>query len=266
MFNLANLFTAANLMSGIVAIVLALTGSWNIAPYAIFAGLIFDFLDGFVARFLKNSSEFGKQLDSLADIVTFGVAPGIIMMVVLAINTDSIVQGDSYGMIKNDFNLWINDLIDNNMNGSWFPLAGLMIPFFSLFRLAKFNTDSRQTDSFIGLPTPANTLFFMTFPLVLGHCSDYCGTSAIIPFIFNPWIIVGLILLMGILMISEIPLFSLKLKNFGFKGNEIRIVFLLISLVFLLLFGLWSMALIVILYLTMSIAKNIFYKRKKNEI
>lgn len=266
MFNLANLFTAANLMSGIAAIVLALTGSWNIAPYAIFAGLIFDFLDGFVARFLKNSSEFGKQLDSLADIVTFGVAPGIIMMVILAINTDSIVQGDSYGMIKDDFTLWIKNMIDNNMNGSWFPLAGLMIPFFSLFRLAKFNVDSRQTDSFIGLPTPANTLFFMTFPLVLGHCSDYCGTSSIIPFIFNPWVIVGLILLMGILMISEIPLFSLKLKNFGFKGNEIRIVFLLISLVFLLLFGLWSMALIVILYLTMSIAKNIFYKKKKNEI
>jgi CDP-diacylglycerol--serine O-phosphatidyltransferase len=266
MFNLANLFTAANLLSGITAIVLALTGSWNIAPYAIFAGLIFDFLDGFVARFLKNSSEFGKQLDSLADIVTFGVAPGVIMMVVLAINTDSIVQGESYDMIKDDFTLWINNMIYNNMDGSWFPLAGLMIPFFSLFRLAKFNVDSRQTDSFIGLPTPANTLFFMTFPLVLGHCSDYCGASSIIPFIFNPWMIVGLILLMGILMISEIPLFSLKLKNFGFKGNEIRIVFLLTSLVFLLLFGLWSMALIVLLYLTMSIAQNIFYKKKKNEI
>ena len=266
MFNLANLFTAANLLSGITAILLALTGSWNIAPYAIFAGLIFDFLDGFVARFLNNSSEFGKQLDSLADIVTFGVAPGILMMVVLAINTDSIVQVDSYDMIKDDFTLWINNMIYNNMSGSLFPLAGLMIPFFSLFRLAKFNVDSRQTDSFIGLPTPANTLFFMTFPLGLGYCSDYCIGNPIISFIFNPWIIVGLILLMGILMISEIPLFSLKLKNFQIKGNEIRIIFLLISLVFLLLFGLWSMALIVILYLTMSIAKNIFDKRKKNEI
>lgn len=266
MFNLANLFTAANLFSGITAIILALTEHWNIAPYAIFAGLIFDFLDGFVARFLKSTSEIGKQLDSLADIVTFGVAPGILMMVVLSINTDSIEQGVSFDLLKDDFTDWIRNAVANKMVENWFPLVALMIPFFSLFRLAKFNVDTRQRDSFIGLPTPANTLFFLTFPLVLSYCSHYCGECSIIPFIFNPWVIIGLILITGILMVSELPLFSLKLKNFAFKGNEIRIIFLLISLLIILLFGWWSLALIVLLYLTMSIAQNIFDKRKKNEV
>ena len=258
MFNLANLFTAANLISGVLAILLALSGRLDLAPFAIFCGLIFDFLDGFIARLFKTSGELGKQLDSFADMVTFGVAPGVIMLVVLTIDPISLgVSNPSVSQIQVDYSNWISELNLTNLSGNYIPFLALLLPFFSMFRLAKFNLDTRQSESFIGLPTPSMTLFFMVFPLALIYSGE------VFQLMFNPWLIVGLILIFGLLMISEVPLFSLKIKSFGWKGNQIRIVFLLISLILILVFKVWSIALIVFLYLILSMIENTFIKTKK---
>jgi CDP-diacylglycerol--serine O-phosphatidyltransferase len=211
MFNLANLFTAANLISGVLAIQLALSGRLDLAPFAVFCGLVFDFLDGFIARLFKTSGELGKQLDSFADMVTFGVAPGVIMLVVLTIDPISFGIGNlSVSQIQVDYSNWFSGLNLTNLSGNYIPFLALLLPFFSMFRLAKFNLDTRQSESFIGLPTPSMTLFFMVFPLAL----IYSGEVFQLMFNpFNPWLIVGLILIFGLLMISEVPLFSLKIKS-----------------------------------------------------
>ena len=268
MFNLANLFTSFNLISGILAIILAVTGHLFAAAMCVFAGAFFDFLDGFSARLFKTNGELGKQLDSLADMVTFGVVPGVIMMVVLTVNIEVLqssefMLGESSQVIRLSFSSWIESFFNGFGSVNFVPLTALLIPFFSLFRLAKFNLDTRQTTSFIGLPTPANTLFFMTYPLVL-----MLSTGSLDSFkaIFNPYVIILLIVSMGWLMVSEIPLFSLKVNKRSFKGNEIRIIFLLISLTLILLFKVWAIALIVFLYLILSVIENNFFNKRRNEI
>lgn len=267
MFNLANLFTAANLICGILAIIFALSGRLDLAPFAVFGGLLFDFFDGFVARLLKVSGELGKQLDSFADMVTFGVAPGVIMMVILTVDPANFGDGFTVLQIQQDYTSWFSSLDFKTFSGNYTPFLALLIPFFSMFRLAKFNIDTRQSESFIGLPTPSMTLFFMTFPLALVYAlsSDNLVNQFTL-FVFNPWFIGVLIVIFGGMMISEIPLFSLKVKSFGWKGNQIRIVFLLISLVLILVFSVWSIALIVFLYLILSMIDNTFFKIKENEI
>lgn len=265
MFTLANLFTASNLISGIFAILFALMGRLDLAPYAIFAGALFDFLDGFVARLFKTTGELGKQLDSLADMITFGVAPGVMMLVVLTVDPNSLNDLNDVAKIKEGVDDWFVGLFNGEFD--LIPLAGLIIPFFSLFRLAKFNIDTRQSESFIGLPTPANTLFFTTFPLVLTsmiHNSEPVGEVYLV--LFNTYFLIALMTLMGLLMVSEIPLFSLKVKHFKLKGNEIRFSFLLISLIFILVFKVWSIALIVFLYLVFSIIENSIFKKNKDEV
>ena len=224
MFNLPNLLTAANLLSGCLAIILALAGRIDLAPFAIFLGMVFDFLDGFVARKLKISGELGKQLDSLADMVTFGLAPGVIMMVVIisTIYMDMFVVADKFSsFVHYELQLWVNAVfygVPNDMDASikFLPFAALFIPFMSMFRLAKFNLDTRQSESFIGVPTPLNTLFFMFFPLCLTvYFEDWKNNMGIFQQIFNPYLLVGLIVIMSLLLVAEIPLFSLKFKQFG---------------------------------------------------
>lgn len=259
MFNLPNLFTAANLISGCLAIILACAGRIDLAPFAIFAGALFDFFDGFVARKLHIQGEMGKQLDSLADMVTFGVAPGIIMFVML-------IEPNAHLYSGMPLHKWMSAITSGRMGG-FYPLIALIIPFFSIFRLAKFNLDTRQSESFIGLPTPANTLFFMSFPLVAVYGgSDSEIMNAISDFMFHPLTIGVLIIAMSLMLVSELPLFSLKFKSFAWKGNQIRYQFLLISLVFILVFQAWSLALIVFLYLVLSIIENYVLKTKKHEI
>lgn len=267
MFNLANFFTASNLISGIMAILLAVSGRLDLAPYALLCGALFDFLDGFAARIFKTSGDLGKQLDSLADMVTFGVAPGIIMMVLLS--AEPIEYLGDLGAInyKKEFSDWFESIANLEADARYFPFISILIPFFSMFRLAKFNIDNRQTDSFIGMPTPANTLFFMSFPLVLSYSEPISNELIwLYEIIFSPWILAGLIIFMCLLMVSEIKLFSLKFRTFKFVGNEIRIIFLLISLGLILIFQFWSISLIVFLYLILSFVDNKFLKRLKNEI
>jgi CDP-diacylglycerol--serine O-phosphatidyltransferase len=263
MFNIPNLFTAANLISGCIAIILDFAGRVDLAPFAIFAGALFDFFDGFLARKLHIQGEMGKQLDSLADMVTFGLAPGMIMFSML------VVVGGSNSLNVNEIpsvTMWVENFIDGKTS-NYYPLIALVIPFFSLFRLAKFNLDTRQTESFIGLPTPANTLFFMSFPLVACYSNTDAGImKSVSEFMFHPVSISVTIVVMSLLLVSEIPLFSLKFKSFGWKGNQIRYQFLLISLIFIIVFQVWALALIVFLYLVLSIIENYVLKTKKHEI
>lgn len=275
MFSIPNLFTAANLLCGVFAVILALAGRIDLAPFAIFAGLFFDFFDGFLARKLKISGELGKQLDSLADMITFGVAPGVIMMVVMVVSIymDETVNAKTFHEhVHYEFNTWINALfygVPNHMDASikYLPLTALFIPFMSMFRLAKFNLDTRQTDSFIGVPTPLNTLFFMFFPLVLMVDFDsWKNQDSIHLYLMNTYFLMALVFSMSLLLVAEIPLLALKIKSFAWKGNEFRYVFILLSISFILIFLVWSIPLIVFLYLIISLIENSFKKKKQHEV
>jgi len=260
-----NLFTAGNLVGGILAIIFTLTGKIHLAPYCIFASAIFDFLDGFMARLLKVPSELGKQLDSLADMVTFGVAPGIIVYVLISSSQNTAFLGQDYLPSSWSDPAYIEYL----------KYTAFIIPVFALFRLAKFNLDTRQSDSFIGLPTPAMTLFFAVIPLLIFNALDNIQLEEnllentelqLAVFIMNPWFLAISALLMSILMVVELPLFALKFKHFKWKGNEIRFIFLTLSALLLATLFFWAIPLIIILYVLLSIINNQFVKAKTNEI
>ncbi|MFN5984523.1 MAG: CDP-alcohol phosphatidyltransferase family protein, partial [Fluviicola sp.] len=211
MFNVPNLITAGNLLCGIFAIILAFAGRIDIAPYFIFAAAILDFFDGFAARLLKQHSELGKQLDSLADVISFGLAPGIILFITLIYSLWTFDKNPLLPDYTESFTVFSTleqIVLHPSVNLSW-VLISLLIPVFSMFRLAKFNIDTRQSDSFIGLPTPANTIFFMTFPLVLSSEINKTGWAHdLIIQLMNPWIMIPMILIMCYLLIAELPLFA----------------------------------------------------------
>jgi CDP-diacylglycerol--serine O-phosphatidyltransferase len=279
MFTVANIITGFNLMFGVSSIIFTFSGRLDWAVLAIIAGALCDFLDGFVARLLKQPSELGKQLDSLADLVTFGVAPGLIVFVLLIISGawDIIVENGGGlnqlwldGTMGFSVQLWIsvfmNDLVGNNSPFlpthfyGWYkvmPFFALLIPFLSMFRLAKFNLDERQATGFIGLPTPANSLFFASFALLLwdGFGQENWKTALSMTLIKDQ-LLLSLVVVFSILLVTEIPLFALKFTTFKWKGNEIRYLFLLISLIIILIFWVWAIPIIVILYILISIVNN----------
>ena len=276
MFNIPNLLTAMNMLCGVFAILLAFAGRIDIAPYLIFLGAILDFFDGFLARLLKQQGELGKQLDSLADMITFGLAPGIMMMVILItqttqVNIEDVLWNGEYvtaGTVVETnghlvFPYWMaidvwkaEFLTFEKVN--WLPFAALIIPFFSMFRLAKFNIDTRQSESFIGLPTPANTIFFMAFPLLLSQYGNTAGWEHdLILWLIQPLVLIPIIIGMSLMLVAELPLFALKFKSFQWKGNEIRYVFLISCGILIPVLQFWSIPIIVLLYLLLSIINNI---------
>ena len=217
--------------------------------------------------------ELGKQLDSLADMVTFGVAPGIIMLVILifSISPYTINESESFSthinfLITN----WKNAVFYNSPNSfdnnlKFVPFFALFIPFMSMFRLAKFNIDTRQSESFIGLNTPTNTIFFMTFPLFLSNNllnSEYFDKFDIL---FKLEILIPIIGIMSMLLISEIPMFSLKFKSFSWKENKMKYLFLITCSLLIVFLLVLSIPIIVILYVILSIIEN-KSKIKKHEI
>jgi len=276
MFNLANILTGGNLICGVLSIIMAFSGRIELAVLLILIGALLDFFDGFVARALKQQSELGKQLDSLADIVTFGVAPGIIVFVLLILSgaVDGIIENGGNpenlwqrGTMGNNVNYWINVYL-NDLSGNqsqlyishfqgWYlvlPFIALLIPFMSLFRLAKFNLDTRQSDSFIGLPTPANAIIFSSFALILWDgfgTNDWRFTWSIL--LIKDQILMTLIVLFSFLLVSEVPMFSMKFKNFGWKGNEMRFLFLLSSLILLIILHVWAIPIIFLSYVLIGI-------------
>ena len=249
--NIPNAITCGNLLCGCLAIMAAFNGKLIVAAYLVGIAAVLDFLDGFVARLLKVHSEIGKQLDSLADMVTFGVVPGFI----------------AYKL------LWFSSLLYHL--SSYITLFAFVIPVFSAIRLAKFNIDTRQTDSFIGVPTPANTILWASFPLILGaslngyvvavYRSYPASPPQLAGILLNPYFLIGLTLLMSFLLIAELPLFALKFKHFKWKGNEIRFVFLILSVVLLILFKFVAIPFIIFLYVILSVINNIGKKKKEQD-
>lgn len=281
MFNLANLITGFNMLCGFIAIILALAGRIDLAPLFIFLGAVLDFFDGFVARKIGVSGALGKQLDSLADVITFGVAPGVItfVMIILGVDYSSLIPiGETSRVYQNDLtyyvyfqvSAWMQALfygLPNNFDASikFLPFVAMIIPFLSMFRLAKFNVDERQTDRFHGLPTPLNTMFFMFFPLYFSlNIDNWAHQNKFIYWIFDCYSITGIAVIMSFLMITDIPLIALKFKNFSWKDNKFRYLLVGKSLIIILVFQLWAIPIIVILYLILSIIDN--YTTKKYEV
>lgn len=281
MFNLANLITGSNMLCGFIAIILALAGRIDIAPLFIFLGAVLDFFDGFVARKIGVSGAMGKQLDSLADVITFGVAPGVITLVMIVLGVDNsslFTTEDATRVYQNDLtyytyfqvSAWMQALVynvPNNFDASikFLPFVAMIIPFLSMFRLAKFNIDERQTDRFHGLPTPLNTMFFMFFPLYFSlNLDNWAHQGKFIHWIFDCYTIAGIAIVMSLMMITDIPLIALKFKNFSWKDNRFRYLLVGKSLIIILIFQLWAIPIIVILYLILSIIDN--YTTKKYEV
>lgn len=249
--HIPNLFTLLNLLSGMVAVLMATTDKLVLAAFFVFMGIFFDFFDGFFARKFKVQGELGKQLDSLADMVTSGVVPGIVMFQMMLFAT----KGQWFMELSCEMGNW------QEYHETFFyfiPFTGLMITLAAAFRLANFNIDERQTTSFIGLPTPALSIFVLSLPLILA----YSDSSFFIQLLQNIYVLAGITLLGSYLMNAEIPLFSLKFKDYGWKGNEVKYLFLLCTI--FLLFGLQTVAipLTIILYVLFSLIDNRIKKNK----
>ena len=222
--HIPNFITTLNLFSGCVAVYFAFQGNYEVAFYAILLSAVFDFFDGFAARLLHAYSPMGKELDSLADVVSFGVAPGAIIFALLS---------------------------QTNVN-EYLPYFGFIIPVFSALRLAKFNIDERQTTSFIGLPVPANAIFFAG--LVFAY------TDVLVE---NAWLLIVLSIIFSLLLVSELPMFSLKFKNFGWNNNQIQYLFLAGCVIILGIFMLNAFAFLIAWYILLSGVAVFIYRGKK---
>ncbi|MGY3211595.1 CDP-alcohol phosphatidyltransferase family protein [Mucilaginibacter sp. HD30] len=230
--HIPNFITCANLFSGCVGIVFAFQGELIFAAYALFLAAIFDFFDGFASRVLKSFSGIGKDLDSLADMVSFGVLPSVILYQLF-------LQAPQI------------DKVSTYLNFSAF-----LIPVFSALRLAKFNTDTRQAEIFIGLPTPANAILIASFPLIL---QQYPSLSR---FILNPYGLTVFIIVMCALLVMEMPLMSLKFKNRDFNRNIYRYLLLLFSAILILFFKFVAVPVVIFIYITLSIIQFKFANDK----
>lgn len=235
-----NFFTLFNLLCGCVATILAVQDQLVIAALFVGFGIFFDFFDGFAARMLNVQSEMGLQLDSLADMITSGLVPGIVMMQLLS-------HSVSWGHEPLPFG-W-KDPADFQLGFPLLALAGLMITLASGYRLAKFNVDDRQTASFIGLPTPANTILILSLPLI----ATYQPSPALLAFIFNPLVLITLTVVSSILLNAELPLFALKFKTWDFKTNWFRYIFIGLSLIALIFFQFLALPFIILSYVLFSV-------------
>lgn len=233
--HIPNTITCCNLISGCIATLYASQANYSMALTFIIIGAVFDFFDGFAARLLHVSSPVGKELDSLADDITFGFAPATIVYSMLKTTLSSSTCGiEACPLI------------------TLLPYAAFIIAAFSALRLAKFNLDERQATSFIGLPTPANALFWGALSLTLStHGWLVPNTTLAI------CLLVG-ILLSSWLLVAEIPMFALKFKSYGWKDNELRFSFIILSAILLVILKWGGFSLIIVLYILTSILSNAF--------
>lgn len=245
-----NVITLLNLLCGTIATVFAVQGNLVMAAVFVGLGIFFDFFDGLAARVLNVKSELGLQLDSLADVVTSGVVPGIIMfqlfLKALPLTTETTTDWEAG-----------NDLLEWN-----FPvlaLVGFLITLASGYRLAKFNIDERQTDSFIGLPTPANALLIISLPLIL----IFQPHPQLLEIILNEWFLVGLTLFSAFMLNAEVPLFALKFNNWSFGENKIRYFFIVFCVLLLVFLHFAAIPVIIVSYVLLSLFTN---GRKKESI
>ena len=224
--HIPNTITCLNLISGCIATYWAFQGDYQIALLFIVIGAVFDFFDGMTARLLHVSSPIGKELDSLADDTTFGFAPSAIIFSFLQ-STTAVANSTLYTL------------------HSTLPYLAFIMAAFSALRLAKFNLDERQALGFIGLPTPANALFWGALIVGLGD------KIATLP--YAPWLVLAAMLVSSWLLVSEIPMFALKFKTWGWQGNQVKYLFLLSCIPLLLLLGISGIAAIIAWYILLSV-------------
>ena len=258
--NIPNLFTLLNLLSGTIAIILAFEGRNNLilAAYFIYIAAVFDFLDGFAARTLKAFSKLGKELDSLADLVSFGVAPSMIIYTLLK---------QSLQIKQFSFSMPALDLL--------MVLSATLIAIFSAIRLAKFNIDERQTINFLGLATPVCAMLvasipiiaefnpngLVVFPALSRNIYFFLGVVIFESIIVKPIFLVPLVIILSGLLVSELPMFSMKFKSFSYEENKLKYFFLICSVLLFMTIQILSVPLIFVLYLTFSFFNNLLEKK-----
>lgn len=254
--HIPNAITSGNLLCGCLAIVQIFSGDLVLASFFVFLAAVLDFFDGFAARLLKVNSPIGKDLDSLADVVTFGVVPGLMVYRLL-----------QFALIGNDEKelFWI--ALQKNISSidlsnaqylsgayTYLPYFGFLITVFSALRLAKFNNDSRQSTTFIGLPTPANAILIAALVLNLQQPSFVYGA-------FSDFrVLLVFTALSSYALVAELPLLALKFKDFTWKANSMRYVFLGFSALLLLLLKVQALPLLILCYILFSLVNNIFFK------
>lgn len=254
--HLPNAITSGNLLCGCLAIVQIFSGDLVLASFFVFLAAVLDFFDGFAARLLKVNSPIGKDLDSLADVVTFGVVPGLMVFRLLQFSLIGIQEKELFwiALQKNIHSIDLSN--DQYLSGfySYLPYLAFLIPVFSAIRLAKFNNDSRQSNSFIGLPTPANAILIAALVINLQQPSVFYGVfsdfRALLVFTF----------LSSYALVAELPLLALKFKDFTWKANSMRYIFLGFSLLLLLFFKVQALPLLILCYILFSLVNNIFFK------
>ena len=234
-----NFITSLNLAAGSMAVFFGIEGELGWAAIFIFAAAVFDFLDGMAARLLNAYSEIGKQLDSLADLISFGLAPAAMLFTMLELaifkKNEPIFEIEATPM------QWV------------FLYSILMVPIAGAFRLAKFNLDTRQSENFLGLPIPANAIFYASLGLIL----ELGASPAVNHIILNRFNLITAIVLFSALMISEIPMFSLKFKNLKWQDNQIRFLFIGLCVILGITLKLYALPLIIVSYIVISIVKKV---------
>jgi CDP-diacylglycerol---serine O-phosphatidyltransferase len=223
--HLPNALTCGNLFCGCIGILFAVQYSPVTAAYFVWAACVFDFFDGFATRALHYSSPIGKELDSLADMVSFGVLPAITMF----------------------------SLIESHTFNSFFSYSAFLLAIFSALRLANFNVDERQTESFIGLPVPANALFITGLVFLPSPFDQVTSSVALL---------IAITIIFSFLLVSPLELFALKFKNFGWADNKIRFTFILVSVLLLAFFKTGAIPLIILLYIAFSLGNQALSSRK----
>lgn len=221
--HIPNFLTCCNLLCGCFGIVFLLEDRNVPAAYFVWAAGVFDFFDGFAARWLKVTSPIGKELDSLADVVSFGVLPSLVMY----------------------------KLIGSHTAYEYLPYVAFMIAAFSALRLAIFNVDETQTDSFRGLNTPANSIFMTSLPLLPAPVGEW---------LYQDWLLVVITMVFSFLMVSRVEIFALKFKHFKWAGNELRFTFLALSVLLLVFLKIAALPLIILLYIGLSLGAKAFSK------
>lgn len=236
--HIPNSITLLNLFCGCIAITFVVQQQFEMAFYFVCLGIFLDFFDGFFARLFQVSSPLGLQLDSLADMVTSGVVPGLTM----------------FYMMLEAFGLQISDPFSGQ-----YALAflGFLVTLGSCYRLANFNIDTRQTDSFIGLPTPANALFILSLPLVVRHFDSFM----LFELLSNYGVLLAISIGSAYILNAEIPLFSLKVKKLTFQDNKLTFFFLAVSLLLLVTLQYLGIPLVILFYIFLSILNNKFIKQ-----
>ncbi len=233
--HIPNFITLLNLLAGLLSIYYGMIDELQFAAMMIFVAAVFDFFDGFMARLLNAKSAIGIQLDSLADMVSFGVAPAFILFHTI-----------EYCIELTGISTW-----------EYLPFTALIIPLFAALRLAKFNIDEEQQTSFIGMPTPAIAILMASFPIMILVCLDD-NKGLYYDIVTNPYFLAGIAVISSFLMVSKIPMFALKFTSVSWAENQTRYIFIILSVFLIFLLKLAAIPLIILLYLLLSIAFTLF--------